>query len=121
MTRKELQIPKIVDDYNHYMGEVDIADQLRSYYNCQLITHHTWFPLFFWILDTTLVNCFFLYQNVSDTKMSSRDFRINLAWSLIQETLNDEVKKTTRSQSSNITFSNELSKKKKYCLRYKKF
>jgi hypothetical protein len=33
--RKELPIPIFIDDYNHYMGGVDIADQLRSYYSTQ--------------------------------------------------------------------------------------
>ncbi|CAG8759333.1 13744_t:CDS:2, partial [Acaulospora morrowiae] len=40
-SRKELAIPKIIDDYNHYMGGVDIADQLRGYYNCQLTVRRT--------------------------------------------------------------------------------
>ncbi|CAG8586621.1 4867_t:CDS:1, partial [Paraglomus occultum] len=30
LSKKSLQIPKIIDDYNHYMGGVDIADQLRG-------------------------------------------------------------------------------------------
>jgi len=36
-THKTLSIPKMIDDYNHHMGGVDIADQLRSYYSTQLI------------------------------------------------------------------------------------
>ena len=28
LSRKTLETPKIIDDYNHYMGGVDIADQL---------------------------------------------------------------------------------------------
>ena len=35
--RKTLPIPKIIDDYNHHMGGVDIADQLCNYYLTQLI------------------------------------------------------------------------------------
>jgi hypothetical protein len=30
-----LKIPRIVDDYNHNMNGVDIADQLRSNYSTQ--------------------------------------------------------------------------------------
>ncbi len=31
--RKSLPILKIIDDYNHHMGGVNIADQLHSYYS----------------------------------------------------------------------------------------
>lgn len=30
---RELPIPQFIDDYNHFMGGVDIGDQLRSSYN----------------------------------------------------------------------------------------
>jgi hypothetical protein len=40
------------------MGGVDIADQLRSYYPTQLKCCRSWYPLFFWLLDTTIVNSF---------------------------------------------------------------
>ena len=32
---KELDIPEFIDTYNHFMNGVDVADQLRSYYNTQ--------------------------------------------------------------------------------------
>ena len=32
---KDLPIPNYIDIYNHFMNGVDIADQLRSYYNTQ--------------------------------------------------------------------------------------
>ena len=32
---KQLLIPQFINDYNHFMGGVDQADQLRSYYNIQ--------------------------------------------------------------------------------------
>ena len=36
-TCKTLSISKIIDNYNHHMGGIDIADQLHSYYSIQLI------------------------------------------------------------------------------------
>ncbi|KAF8926507.1 hypothetical protein BGZ58_011127, partial [Dissophora ornata] len=55
-SRVLLPIPKIIDDYNCHMNGVDIADQLRSYYSTQLRTYRTWVPIFFWLLDTTIIN-----------------------------------------------------------------
>ncbi len=31
-SKKSLPIPIVIDDYNHFMGGVDIADQLQGYY-----------------------------------------------------------------------------------------
>jgi len=83
------------------MGGVDIADQLRGYYNCQLTVRRTWFPLFFWLLDTTLVNCFKLYCKATDQKVASKEFRLDLAWDLINSTVEDVGKRITRSDLSN--------------------
>ena len=115
LSRKALDIPKIIDDYNHYMGGVDIADQLRGYYNCQLTVRRTWFPLFFWLLDTTLVNCFKLYCKVTDQKVASKEFRLDLAWDLINSTVEDVGKRITRSGLSNTnTKDTYLSLSKKF-------
>ena len=35
---KDLAIPNYIDMYNHFMNGVDLADQLRSYYNTQKIS-----------------------------------------------------------------------------------
>src|SRR6185437_10454825 len=113
LSRKALEIPKIIDDYNHYMGSVDIADQLRGYYNCQLTVRRTWFPLFFWLLDTTLVNCFKLYCKATDQKVASKEFRLDLAWDLINSTVEDVGKRITRSDLSN-TRDTYLSLSKKF-------
>ena len=42
---KDLEIPAFIDDYNHYMGGVDQADQLRSYYTTLRRHNKTWKPL----------------------------------------------------------------------------
>ena len=39
---KNLAIPDYIDMYNHFMNGVDIADQLRSYYNTQKSHWKSW-------------------------------------------------------------------------------
>ena len=65
-SRKILPIPKIIDDYNHHMGSVNIADQLRSYYSTQLTVNRTWPPLFFWLLDTSIINSYLISKKLEE-------------------------------------------------------
>jgi hypothetical protein len=62
-----LLIPVLVDMYNLFMGGVDIADQRRSYWPTQLRVSRNWLPLFFWYLETAIVNAFILYRIVNIT------------------------------------------------------
>ena len=55
---KELSIPQFIDMYNHLMGGVDEADQLRSYFNTQRTHLKSWRPIYHFLLDTTIVNCY---------------------------------------------------------------
>ena len=74
--RKELPIPVFIDDYNHYMGGVDIADQLRSYYSTQRTSLRCWYPLFFWILDTAILNAYLVGKQLHGSSyMEHKDFR----------------------------------------------
>lgn len=84
-SRKKLKIPRVINDYNHHMGGVDIADQLRSYNSTQLTTNRNWMPLFFWILDITLVNSYKL-AGLNGWTQSQVAFRKKLVWSLIRIT-----------------------------------
>ena len=42
-----LPIPSTIDDYNHHMGEVDIANQLRAGFSTQWRGVKPWRPLFY--------------------------------------------------------------------------
>ena len=42
---KWIEIPGFTNAYNHFMNGVDVADQLRSYYNTQKAHRKTWKPL----------------------------------------------------------------------------
>jgi Transposase IS4 len=54
--RKVLSIPEYIDHYNHRMGAVDIADQLRSYYRGRKRHYRTWRPYWCFLLHTTISN-----------------------------------------------------------------
>ncbi|KAF2801251.1 uncharacterized protein BDZ99DRAFT_349403, partial [Mytilinidion resinicola] len=56
--RKELDIPDFIEEYNLFMCGVDVADQLRSYYNTERTYRKTWKPLFSFLLDTVVGNCY---------------------------------------------------------------
>ena len=87
---KILPIPKFIDDYNYHMGGVDITDQLRWYYYTQQRSCRNWYSLFYWLLDTTLVNAyriqrtFHSHQPIWSTHYT---FRTRVAEKLIQKGL----------------------------------
>jgi hypothetical protein len=60
--RRYLPIPGMVNDYNHFMGGVDIADQYRARFCVQQRTQRNWLALFYWLLDTTIINAFLLSE-----------------------------------------------------------
>ena len=83
---KDLAIPDYIDMYNHFMNGVDIADQLRSYYNTQKSYWKSWKALWHFLLDTTITNAY-LQASSSPARpwaedrdnWKHREFRIRLA------------------------------------------
>jgi Transposase IS4 len=51
-------IPGVIDDYNHWMGGVDKADQLIASYEINLRCRRTWMPIFFRCFDIIRVNSY---------------------------------------------------------------
>jgi len=54
--QKELDIPTAINDYNHYIGSVNIANQYRASYEIHRKTNRSWFPLFYFFLDASIIN-----------------------------------------------------------------
>jgi Transposase IS4 len=55
---KLLDILTWVDDYNHNMNSVDLANQFRQPYDTQKRAYWIWIPLLHWILDQAAVNAY---------------------------------------------------------------
>ena len=56
--RVMLPIPLCIDHYNHYMGAVDLSDQLRAVYYTQQPSVHNWYPYFYYFLDVAIYNSY---------------------------------------------------------------
>lgn len=54
----KVHIPRIIDDYNHWMLGVDKADQLIAYYRPNLRCRRVWMPLLFHAMDIARINSY---------------------------------------------------------------
>jgi hypothetical protein len=71
--KARIDIPGMIDDYNHYMGGVDIADQLISYYRSNLRCRRTWMPLMLHCFDIIRVNSYIAVKSRNE-KMEHKSF-----------------------------------------------
>jgi Transposase IS4 len=63
-TEKQLLIPQIIDDYNHYMNGVDTANQLRKTFTVQRkFEQRIWRPQWYFLFDVCLVNSYQIYKH----------------------------------------------------------
>ena len=60
--RTNIFIPKLVDDYNHWMGGVDIADQRIAYYHPSFQFRRTWMPIFIQLLSIIRTNSYVIQK-----------------------------------------------------------
>jgi len=86
-TSKTLSIPCFIDDYNHYIGGVDLANQFRESYEVHRSTLRTWWPLFYWFVDVVCVNAYRLYllhtKEYNKTPLTYLQFRTQLYCQLL--------------------------------------
>ena len=76
--RSEIACPEAVLEYNKYMGGVNLADQLYTYY-CFGRKSRKWTKkLFFYCLELMKLSSFIMYNSVQDKKVSLYSFSITL-------------------------------------------
>jgi hypothetical protein len=76
---KDLPIPKFVDDYNHYMGYVDQADQRQaSNPGLRRIRRGGWHAVWNFIFNVILVNSFLLSDYKTVYMQSIRSYSTSL-------------------------------------------
>jgi hypothetical protein len=57
-TQKKLSIPVFIDDYNHHMNGVDLANQFRASYEVHRTGYRNWLPLLYFFIDAAVVNAY---------------------------------------------------------------
>jgi len=91
--RKELPIPKVIDEYNHYMNGVDRANQLRAKMTvCRPYERCTWLLMWQFSIDTVINNSFLCWKY--NRPHNSRDhaaFQRDLALALLTHPLEWEA------------------------------
>ena len=70
--------PVLIDTYNKNMNGVDIMDQYGASYPFIRKTLKWWRKVFFWLLDTTVINSYALYRDSVVRPLSHIEFRRRL-------------------------------------------
>lgn len=88
-SRKLVNCPVSIKDYNNYMGGVDHFDQLHSAYNIGWKSRRWWLKIFYYCIDACVVNSYILYKttlgqiNNKAKPLSQLQFRSALATDLV--------------------------------------
>jgi hypothetical protein len=88
--RDEIHSSPMHKEYTTYMRGVDVADQLRASYSCQVRSHKWWHCIFYFLLDMTIVNMYIMYlsilgrQRLRKVPITHLQFRTELCHALIQ-------------------------------------
>ena len=86
---KELQITYFIDDYNHYIGDIDLANQYQEGYETyRTILRNQW-PLFYQLIDIACINTYRLYRLYTEDSrlLTYVQFRIELYSKLFEYSL----------------------------------
>ena len=66
--KASIYIPTLIDDYNHWMGGVDLCDQRIAYYQPNLRCRRNWIPMFLQIMSIIRSNSYVVYKSCAETK-----------------------------------------------------
>ena len=84
---KEIPCPEIIEDYNTFMGGVDMADQAMCYYSLGRRILNWWRRVFWRLHDMTITNAFVIYKMNNATSLqkvqTNRQFCLTPAEKLV--------------------------------------
>ena len=79
-SRSQISCPESVQLYNANMGGVDLFHSRRKTYSCSRKSKKWWLRLFYFLLDTAVVNSYILYKETPGTKpLTLKEFVVALS------------------------------------------
>ena len=92
-----IHIPTLIDNYNYWMGGVDVGDQRISYYHpSNIVCQRTWVPIFIQILSIIRNNAYVVHRtNLGPKALSHKDFTYQMISWLLKKA---EMAQTSRRQ-----------------------
>jgi len=92
-----IDIPTLIDDYNHWMGGVDVSDQRIAYYQPNLRCRRNWIPMFIQILNIIRSNSYIVYRSCPKIKpMTHKKFTLEMISRLIKNAHKHKINRNSR-------------------------
>ena len=81
----QIYIPPLIDNYNYWMGGVDVSDQRIAYYQPNLRCRRNWIPMFIQILSLIRSNSYIVYKCGTKIKpMTHKKFTLEMIGKLME-------------------------------------
>lgn len=80
----DVNIPHLIQNYNKYMGGVDVMDASISMYRVSIRGKKWWWVIFTYLLDMCISNAWRLHSMSSDERFDQLDFRRHIARHYLQ-------------------------------------
>ena len=103
----EIFIPLLIDNYNHWMGGVDLTDQRIAYYHPDLRCLRNWIPMFIQVLSMIRNNCYVIhYECLQKDADTHKQFALNMIKGLMTKAINAYVKNLWKNNDEQVTTPN---------------
>ena len=102
---KNIEIPRLIDDYNKHMGVVDLADQRISSFAADLLCRRNWIPIMLQCIHIMRNNSFVVYRDLATSTQSQKDFLLeflNASYFRIQSLRNPTLANLCNTSNSTI-------------------
>ena len=87
----DVMIPRLIDDYNHWMGGVDLCDQHISYHHPDVRCQQSWVPMFIQILSVIRSNSYIIHKTYFEKKaLAHKDFTMEIIHTLMNRALGED-------------------------------